>query len=249
MKKIDGKDKILGLNLFGKSRQELLVTLVEHLKSGKKPLIIFTPNPEHVIQGQESPDFAQLLNQADILLPDGMGLVWASRFLAFKNPSAAAVLTERIPGVDVVADLLRTTQKNHQKVLLLGGREYQSLPPQLEWETGYQDITHPTPAEEVKVKRILSHLKPTLVLVAYGAPWQEKWVIEHRQLLADNQVKMVMVVGGAFDFLLGKVSRAPQWLQDVGLEWAYRLYQEPWRWRRQLRLLKFVALTVKEFFK
>lgn len=79
--------------------------------------------------------------------------------------------------------------------------------------------------------------------MALGAPDQEKWIIDHLQLLRDGQVKLAMAVGGSFDFILAKIPRAPQLIQRIGLECLYRLIKQPWRYRRQLRLLAFIKLT------
>jgi N-acetylglucosaminyldiphosphoundecaprenol N-acetyl-beta-D-mannosaminyltransferase len=81
---------------------------------------------------------------------------------------------------------------------------------------------------------------PPFVFVALGAPYQEIWISRHREILKQAGVRCVMTVGGAFDVLTGKVQRAPQWMQESGMEWLWRLIKEPWRWKRQLRLLRFV---------
>lgn len=248
-KKIDSNDKFFGLKLFGSTQEELLITLVDHLKVGKNLKIVFTPNPEQVVQAQEKPEFQQILQKGDILIPDGMGLVWATRLLAWKNHTKSGGVQQRITGIDVVQELLKSTLENEQKVLLLGGRGYQGLPKQVNWLGGYADITNPTPDEEKVVQQVIKDMKPHLVLVALGAPWQENWIWEHRELLEQSQVKVAMVVGGTFDTLLGNLNRAPAWMQAAGLEWLYRLIKQPWRWRRQLRLVTFIKLTLLELLK
>ena len=89
-------------------------------------------------------------------------------------------------------------------------------------------------------------MKPSIILVAFGAPWQEQWVVNHREFLEKNKVKLVMVVGGAIDMLTGKVQRAPKFVQQLQLEWLFRLIQQPWRWKRQLRLIQFIGHVLKE---
>ena len=93
---------------------------------------------------------------------------------------------------------------------------------------------------------MIKQIKPRLVFVALGAPTQELWIAQHRNLLRKNNVEIAMAVGGSFDYLLNKVPRAPRWMQKLGLEWLFRLIIEPWRIKRQLRLIGFIALTIKK---
>lgn len=247
MKKIDNISNILGVPLDSRPKSELLITLVEQLQTGESPLVVFTPNPEQIVQSCHQPKFFTTLHQANLLIPDGIGLVWASRLLASRGGSQP--IRERIPGVDVAQSLLAAAAKLHKKALLLGGRGYQNLPSNLLWDPGYSHIANPTQAEEQKVAALIAKQQPAIVFVAFGAPYQEQWAIDNLALLKESQVKIVMVVGGAFDFLLGKTARAPQWMQTAGLEWLFRLYQEPWRWRRQLRLVEFCWLITKELLR
>ncbi len=161
--------------------------------------------------------------------------------------------------MDVATDLLRLADQNHWPVLLVGGRGYgqsdisaaqtlaiPNVNPAIYWLAGYKRATQPTAAEEQLVSETLKKLKPKIVLVALGAPVQEEWALRHRQLLKNNGVKIVVVVGGAFDYVLGRVPRAPRWLRQLGWEWLFRLIQQPWRWQRQLRLIKFTWLILRE---
>lgn len=116
----------------------------------------------------------------------------------------------------------------------------------LYWNEGFLNVTQPTSQEKEQLIKTIQTLKPDVIFVAFGAPHQEEWVIENKKVLEAAGVRLVMVVGGAFDMLLGKVQRAPKWMQRVGLEWLFRLYQEPWRWRRQTSLLHFMKLVVQE---
>ncbi|HEX7017506.1 MAG TPA: WecB/TagA/CpsF family glycosyltransferase [Patescibacteria group bacterium] len=119
-------------------------------------------------------------------------------------------------------------------------------PTRLWWVEAYKDAANPTVKEEMELKKNLETLQPEVVMVALGAPLQEEWIVMHYELLRDNKVKIAMVVGGAFDMLTGKTQRAPLLYRKIGFEWLYRLWQEPWRWRRQLRLVRFVGELLKE---
>jgi N-acetylglucosaminyldiphosphoundecaprenol N-acetyl-beta-D-mannosaminyltransferase len=113
---------------------------------------------------------------------------------------------------------------------------------------GYASAARPTKTEERAVRETIARLRPQLVFVALGAPQQEQWVVDHLSLLTQQGAKVVMVVGGAFDILLGRLRRAPLWMRSLGLEWLYRLMQEPWRAGRQAALLTFIKLVVQELF-
>lgn len=256
------KVRLFGLPILNTSKKEFFTTLQDFLlDSQTKPTFtIFTPNPEQVILAKKDSVFAQNLQQADYLLADGIGLVWASRLLKFFGRQKVA-LTERLAGVEVVEHLLDLAQKQGFKTLVIGGRDYKGsyqgesfedqssllkIGPNLYWTEAYQEKNEILPIEEQALTTIIKKLKPSLVFVALGAPDQEKWIVDHLQLLQSNQVKVAMAVGGSFDFILAKVPRAPQLIQRIGLEWLYRLIKQPWRYRRQLRLLAFIKLTLRE---
>lgn len=123
------------------------------------------------------------------------------------------------------------------------------LPTELEhwyWHEGFQYAAHPTNQEEQQLEKAIQLLQPDIVFVALGAPYQEKWLMEHRDLFKAADTQIGMVVGGAFDLLLGKIKRAPSWMRQLGLEWLFRLIQEPWRWKRQLRFFPYARLVIQE---
>jgi N-acetylglucosaminyldiphosphoundecaprenol N-acetyl-beta-D-mannosaminyltransferase len=235
--------KIFDLEIFAESKAKLLELLGQELKTNKL-IKIFTPNPEQIVLASENKEFEKVLKQADILIPDGAGLVLASKILFRFNKNNQAI-RQRITGVDLVQDLLGLAKKNNWRVLVLGGKNYQNSieNSDVNFLEAYRDVKNPTDFEEAIVVKKIQEFKPEIVLVAFGAPSQENWIINHQQILEKNKIKVVMSVGGSFDFLLGKVKRAPNWLGKLGFEWLFRLIQEPWRWRRQLRLVKFVSLV------
>lgn len=251
--------KIFGIDVFSNDIKQLLDFLTIHLKSQKPLLTIVTPNPEQIVYSRRNQSFLDHLNSADLCLPDGIGLVVASKLLAISGK--AKKITERISGREVAESLLKYAVENDETVLIIGGREYglsqnkdvQAIPfringhslNKLFWLEGYASISSPTGDEEQAVVSVLRQLKPGIVFVAFGAPWQEQWLITHRTQLNSAGVHLAMVVGGAFDVLLGKVPAAPAIFRRSGMEWLYRLWVQPWRWRRQLKLLDFIKLTIK----
>lgn len=113
---------------------------------------------------------------------------------------------------------------------------------QLYWTPGLQKVKNPSPPEQQRLLDLISKLKPAIIFVALGAPDQEHWIIDNQDKLTKAGVKIAMAVGGSFDVIFGKLKQPPRWVEQIGLEWLYRLWQEPWRWRRQLQL--FVALKL-----
>lgn len=275
-KNTDGAGHIAELQLFSGTMTQLLDQIrsqvagsVKTAKTTSNLLTIATPNPEMVVQATVEPTFAQLLQQFSLRIPDGVGLVHAAKLLSvYPRP------VQRIPGVEVVAGLLALEELHTGSVLVVGGRGYageriagwvvrdaaedterqlgneeSSAEKTLWWHYGFLESTDQTAEEQRLLRRAIEDLKPRVVCVALGAPAQEQWVIHNRDWLEKAGVRVAMVVGGAFDMLLGKIPRAPRPVQKIGLEWAYRLYQEPWRWRRQLRLIRFVYIVGAEWLR
>ena len=231
---------LFGLQFYSGSKSSLIDQI--HILLDQKlglPLIIFTPNPEQIVQLKGDTQFAGNLQKADVLLPDGAGIVLTAKLKGHK--------LERLAGIDLMQEVF-TSFRNEEKAVI-GGRYNPGKIGELsayEWHKGYEDIRTPQPEEESSVRAWLKEKKPLILFVAFGAPWQEQWVIAHHNLLKESGVKVVMVIGGAFDVLSGRLQRAPKWMQNLNLEWLYRLLQEPWRWKRQLRLVAFLPLMVQE---
>ncbi len=253
-KNIDSKVHLFGLDFFSNPKESLLNELTDRLQLSRKVSYIVTPNPEQIIQSRRNLEFFQALQTADFILPDGIGIVWASRVL---SPQPQQIL-ERVPGREVVLSLLNLAEQDSLPILIIGGYGY-SLPQlknqaaamwkQVTWIEGYQDAKYPTQTEEEIVKHTLQELRPRIVFVALGAPTQELWMRTHAALLESTGVRLCMAVGGTFDILFGLLKPAPTWIVRLNLEWLYRLIQQPWRWKRQLRLLEFVGLVLWERFK
>lgn len=257
--------RIFHLPILSESSREVFAFFTQLLTAPKssnehKTTVIFTPNPEQVVLAASDDAFAQNLAQADYLLPDGIGLVIASAVMHFFGQVERSI-PERITGVALVEHLLAVAKKQGQTALIIGGRGYgdkqkqtsasMSLKPiELEkgvfWTEAFQDKTAVSREEEQALAKSITQLKPKLVFVALGAPHQEEWIIKHRDLLQKNQVVIAMSVGGSFDFLFDKVARAPLMMQKLGLEWFWRLLKQPWRLSRQLKLIKFKMMTLRE---
>lgn len=261
---------LFDLAIVAVPQRELIADLLQQLtvdqvqsQQNQSTLVVATPNPEQIVLATKHPTFAQALHQATYRLPDGVGLVWASWLWRIfgKIPKA---IPERIAGVDVVEQLMAAAAKKNVRTLIIGGRDYvggftgeafedekslRRLSEHVFWTEGYQEKADILPVEEVALTAIIQRLRPALVCVALGAPDQELWLQSHRQLLERNQVRIAMAVGGSFDFLFGKVARAPKFWQRLGVEWLWRLLQQPWRRRRQVQLIRFIWLTIRGLFR
>lgn len=203
--------------------------IIEQMIDSKRPHYAATANVDFVVQALGDVELQRILTDADLVLCDGMPLVWASRFLGNALP-------ERVAGADLVPQLLAHAERNGWRLFFLGGTEesvaqaaekVQQLHPRLQlvgaysppfkslFEMDHDDIVH-------RVRGA----KPDVLLVAFGCPKQEKWISMHFQQLG---VPLSMGVGATIDFLAGSVRRAPYWMQRTGTEWIFRLLQEPRR--------------------
>ncbi|MEM7116528.1 MAG: WecB/TagA/CpsF family glycosyltransferase [Chloroflexota bacterium] len=197
-----------------------------------------TTNPEFVMAAQRDDVFREVLKTADLCLADGIGLIYAANILGTPLP-------ERIPGSEFVYHLAQLCAENSWRLFLLGGQEgvaeataavFQSRYPTIQIAGTYAGS--PDPAENDAIVERINASRADVLFVAYGAPKQDKWIARNRDRL--TTVRVAIGVGGAFDFVSGRLVRAPRWVQNLSLEWLYRLIQEPWRWRRMLALPRFV---------
>ena len=284
-------EKILGISVTTNSREEILEYLKKYLNSDRKThpssrishhdaLVIVTPNPEQVVLAQEDTHFAQLLNEADVALPDGIGLVGAMRFLdQLSAISYQLSALKRIPGVEFMEELVALAAKRGYPIGLIGGRvgvavealeclqrKYPSLIGggqelgEIQIESTNLQIYKSTnenrmmqQAGEVITSQYFSEFArriqdsgTRIVFVGLGAPKQEYFIARLARECQMSNVKCQMVlmsVGGSFDLIAGRTRRAPFFVRSMGLEWLWRLAIQPWRFRRQLRLLQFLWLV------
>ena len=202
-------------------------------KAGAKYVV--TPNAEIVYEAMHDGELCKLINDADLVLPDGAGVVLASKIL--KTP-----LKEKVAGVDFADNLLGVLAKTGGSAYLLG-----SKPGVAELAAEKMLQKHPglTIAgmadgyfkDEAAVVAKINAVKPDFLFVCLGAPKQERFMVNHRDEL---DVKLMAGLGGSLDSFAGTVKRAPKWMIKLSLEWLYRLIKEPKRFKRMLRLPKFL---------
>ena len=204
----------------------------EFIESGL-PHQVVTVNVDFVRQAQSDKTFMEVINRCDLAIADGMPLVWASGWFGDRLP-------ERVTGVELVDQCCGFASKEGYRVFLLGGangvaqdaaRVLTERHPGLQVVGAYSPpIGQFSEEEDRKIVDMIKEARPHILLVAFGAPKQDLWIAKHQQSLS---VPLALGVGGVFNFLTGRVKRAPGWMQQRGLEWLYRVTQEPTRlWRR-----------------
>ncbi len=216
---------ILGVRIVSTSLEAVLEKIAQVCKSSfKKPFFVTTINPEIVMLAHDDLGYKQILNSSNLPLADGVGLKFAK------------VNLQIVPGRRLVQVLI---DKNY-KSFFLGGKD--DIASQMAdkfgglSDPGEVDIKHPVRNDQIVAK--INKYGPDILLVAYGAPYQEIWISQNLNSL---KAKVVIGVGGAFDYLTGKAKVPPEWLNSLGLEWAWRLAHEPWRVKRQISLARFVV--------
>lgn len=230
---------ILGVNISVLNMKETVAKAKLFLNE-EKPHMIFTPNSEIIYMAYKDAVFADILNSADINTADGIGVVYASKIL--KRP-----LSERVAGYDFLNELIKESAKMNKRVFLFGSKPGVAELAGKELEKRYPGIVicgtrdgYFKDEESENIAEQIKNTSPDIVFVCLGAPKQEKWIYNHKDRLG---AKIIMGAGGSLDVLAGKVERAPEKWQKLGLEWAYRLKKEPKRILRMTALPKF-GLTV-----
>jgi N-acetylglucosaminyldiphosphoundecaprenol N-acetyl-beta-D-mannosaminyltransferase len=202
---------------------------------------LVTLNAEMTMTALALPDLGRVIRGADLVVPDGAGVVWA---LAMQGKRV-----RRSPGIELAHDLLLRAATNNWRVALVGGSaevmaSLLRLLPQRHPGLQLVMALHGYQPPEVwpELERQLQELKPDLVLAALGVPRQETWI----ERLRAGQPGLWMGVGGSFDVWSGHKQRAPLWMGKLQIEWLYRLLQEPSRWRRMLALPRFAWAVLNE---
>ena len=230
------KVDILGINVDK-------ITLDEAVAQAQKMLVdggaynVFTPNPEIMQLAQKDQELTEILNAADLLLPDGIGIILAARML--KKPMAG-----RVPGIDFASSLFAVAAKTGKKVFLFGAAPGISELAKINLEKKHPSLevsgTRNGFFKEDEIDSIIDMINNSgadILLVCLGAPKQEKWIAKYRERL---NPAICIGAGGALDVFSGKVNRAPRAMQKAGLEWLYRAIKSPSRIPRLAAIPKFL---------
>jgi N-acetylglucosaminyldiphosphoundecaprenol N-acetyl-beta-D-mannosaminyltransferase len=238
------KINVLNMSFNHITKKELLAKLEERVSSNKKTFLV-TANPEIVMYAEKDPEYKQIVNGADYVIADGIGVIIGSKIIGQPLP-------ERIPGFELMQDLLKKGNEKQWSVYFLGAKnevvkkavaKVQKQYPNLVI-AGYHDGYFNSNSTHIQDE--IRKTKPDLIFVALGFPRQEKFISEN---LAGFEKGLFIGVGGSFDVLAGAVKRAPEIWQKLNLEWFYRLVKQPSRWRRMLALPLFIVRMLSERLK
>lgn len=231
-------ENILGVSVSIFSYESLKEKVIDNIKNNKKCTIVAI-NPEKILKARKSKELKDLLNGATYRIPDGIGIIYASKFRGKK-------ITERITGIDCMEMLCELASQNNYKVFLFGAKEDIVKKAKKKLEEKHKGLNivgyiNGYEKDNNKIIKTINDSKPDILFVALGSPKQESWINENMNKL---NVKIFQGVGGSFDVFSGNIKRAPKWMQKMGLEWFYRLLKEPKRIGRQLKLFKFLYLVI-----
>jgi len=232
--------KVLGVRFHIITPEEALDEAQRSLDTDGGMRAVYTPNPEIVMRARTDAAFMDVLNRGDMVIPDGIGVVYGLRMNGVK-------IKDRVTGYDLVQSLLAHAAQYGKTVYFLGGKEESVSLAKVNMEAKYPGLQivgyHNGFFDAEKEILILDEIrakKPDLLLVFLGCPKQEKWIDAHRDL----PVRLAIGAGGSVDGMSGMVPRAPVFWQKIGMEWFYRLLCEPSRWRRQMILPKFMLTVI-----
>ncbi len=258
------KITVLGIRFDNVNMEQTLDFI---FKSDKKAYIC-TPNPEMILEAQNNKKFKDVLNNSLLNIADGIGILWAATqinnnstklkailnlpLIAIKPGKFKNVLKERVTGVDLLQNICKKAANNNKKLFFLGAEPGIAELAKQKLKKKYNNLIvtdtyagSPSPKHKEKIIKIINKTDAEILFVAYGAPKQELWISEVIDKL-DN-IKIAIGIGGAFDFIAGKRKRAPEIMQKIGLEWLFRLIQEPRRIKRIYNAtVKFPLKVIKK---
>jgi len=231
--------QILGVKIDNLTVDQALQKVEGFLEDGQQHYIV-TLNPEFLVLAQKDRGFQRILNQADLAVADGVGLKIAAWFLGQS-------LKERLAGVDLMEKICATAAQKNWSIFLYGGENGVAKKVAENLRKRYPEL-HIAICPRTVLGGAAKDSPWSILFVALGAPKQEKWIVQNLPKMPE--IKLAMGVGGAFDFISGRLPRAPKILRQIGCEWLWRLTIQPWRLKRIFRaVVIFPWLVVKERFR
>ncbi|WP_457669792.1 WecB/TagA/CpsF family glycosyltransferase [Thiolapillus sp.] len=240
-------NQLFGITINTLNRKETAKFIIDRIIKGEKT-IREDLNAAKVVWCESEGSVRQAVESASIVNPDGQSVVWAARLLGIP-------IKERVTGIDLMQDLIHLASSYGFSVYFLGAHEdtVSTLAKSIVGKYGEQLVAgfadgYFSQQDEQAVVRKINTANPDMLFIGISSPKKEEFVLRNASVL---HAKLIMGVGGSFDVLSGKTSRAPLWMQNNGLEWFYRLIQEPKRmWKRYLVTnSQFIAITLKEYIK
>lgn len=233
------KETILGVDVNTENYDELIPKLFQNIDAKKKSLIVAI-NPEKLMKAKDDPALKALLNRAEFQIPDGIGVIIASKI-------QKGNITSRVTGVDMMDRIVREAARTGKSIFLYGAKPGVAETAAAKLIETYPDLKvagtqDGYEKDTSKVIAKINEAQPDILFVAMGSPKQELWIEEHRDNLHPI---LYQGVGGSFDVLAGNIKRAPAAFQKAGAEWLYRLLLEPSRIKRQMNLPKFLFEIIR----
>ena len=234
------KEEILGVSVNTENYDELIPKVFENIEAGKKSLIVAI-NPEKLMKAKEDPELKALLNRAEFQIPDGIGVILASKL-------KKGQIRSRVTGIDMMDRVVQEAAARGKRIFLYGAKpgvaeeaaaKLQVMHPNIQ----IAGVQHGYEKDVQVVLDTINQTKPDILFVAMGSPKQEQWIEQYRDEL---HPVVFQGVGGSFDVLAGNIKRAPAVFQKAGAEWLYRLLLEPSRIKRQMNLPRFLVEVYKK---
>ncbi|AIY87479.1 lipopolysaccharide biosynthesis protein [Thermotoga sp. TBGT1765] len=236
--------ELFGTKVLSGTRREFLNAIEERIEKDIKTFVV-TMNASILLKAIEDAGYRAIVNSADLVVPDGFGVVWAMKTLTGET-------TERLPGIEIMKHLCERSKEKGWKVYLLGTkREIVEKAKQVLERSGVRVVgCHDgffSEKESPKIVEDINRSSTDLLFVGMGVPRQEEWIYRNFPQL---NVKLAMGVGGSIDVVSGKKKRAPEWVQRMNLEWLYRFFQSPLSKRKvPVQVSKFVFFVLREKLK
>jgi N-acetylglucosaminyldiphosphoundecaprenol N-acetyl-beta-D-mannosaminyltransferase len=229
-----GKEKYLDVYVSTLNYDEILADIEKRMAAGEKSTIVAV-NPEKLIAANKDENVKQLINSATYQIPDGIGVVLASKLKGGR-------ITSRVTGIDMMERLIELSAKKGYRVFLYGAKEEVVKKAKENLEAKYPGLqivgySNGYVNDYDSLVQKINESNADILFVALGSPRQELWI---KTYMNDLNVKVMQGVGGSFDVFAGHVKRAPKLFRNLGLEWFYRLVTDPKRFKRQLALPKFL---------
>ncbi|RYG71923.1 glycosyltransferase [Lentibacillus lipolyticus] len=234
------KETILNVDVSNETYDSLIQQLFNRMKENKQAFIVAV-NPEKIMKADQNPDLKALINTADYQIPDGVGVLLASKL-------QGGSITNRITGIDLMMEIVREAAEQEKRIFLYGAKPGVAEAAKEQLVQDYPNlqvagVMHGYHDDNEYIIETINQSQADILFVAMGSPRQEEWIRQNQSRL---HVSVFQGVGGSFDVVAGNTKRAPVWSRKLGLEWLYRLIAEPWRWKRQIVLPKFLLKVLQQ---